>query len=108
MMPRPSPPDPRAPVFFLLFTGNGVDRAARLASRAQPASRHELLDQACAFRRLLDLQQVAGAGDEGVVVAVLGAERVIGLRGRGRALEVGIGADQLDRPAELAGAAARD
>src|SRR5262245_57116319 len=45
---------------------------------------------------------MAGAGYEGVVVTVLEAERLVGLRGGRRALEIGIGADQLDRPAELA------
>src|SRR6188474_2599596 len=45
---------------------------------SQAAFCNELLDQACAFRRLLDLQEVTGAGHEVVVVAVLGPERVIG------------------------------
>ena len=45
---------------------------------------------------------MAGAGDEGVVIAVLDTERLIGLRGGGGTLEIGVGADQLDRPAEFA------
>src|SRR5262245_7294032 len=70
-----------------------VDRRVGTARKSAPLPtlpdftfRQKFLDQARAFRGLLDLQQMAGAGDEGIVVAVLGAERVVGLRGRGRAL----------------------
>ena len=71
---------------------------------SQATLRNELLDQACAFRRLLDLQEVTRPGHEVVVIAVLGPELVIGLRRRRCAFRIGIGADQLHRSAELGGA----
>ena len=68
----------------------------------------KLQGQPDAFLGLLDLQEMAGILDEAVVVAALDAERLVGRAGRGRTLEIGIAADQLDRPAELATPSARD
>ena len=50
---------------------------------------NEFLDQTCAVRRLLDLQQVTRPGHEVVIVFILGPERVVGLRHRRRAFRVG-------------------
>ena len=80
------------------------DCRARIQSGARYASpcfAEKFQRQPHALLRLLDLQQVAGAFNEAVVVAALEAERLVGRPGRRRALEVRIAADQLDRPAEL-------
>ena len=58
--------------------------------------------QANALVWLFDLQQVAGPFDEAVVVSAFLPKRLVRRPGRGTALHVRIGADQLDRSAELA------
>src|SRR6476660_6799246 len=80
---------------------------ARCWRRGQPLSQpvlaQKLQRQANALVRLLDLQQMPGALDEAVVVAALGAERLVGRAGRWRAFEIRIAANQLHRPAEFGG-----
>src|SRR6185312_16328526 len=63
-----------------LTLGDSMLRIAASLRMSQATLCNELLDQTCAFRRLLDLQEVTRAGHEVVVVSVLGPERVIGLR----------------------------
>src|SRR5579859_3531501 len=69
------------------------------ASSLQPAflQKHQRLPSALVG--LLDLQQMARSRHEAVVVPVLHPERLVGAPGRRAALEVGIGADELHRPA---------
>src|ERR1700720_3690269 len=68
----------------------------------QSAFLQEPQSQPRALAGLLELQHMAGAGHKGIVVPVLGAERLVGAPGRRSALEIRVGPDELHGSAEIA------